>query len=456
VITQELMPLTLPQQGFVETLEANSELRASFSMSISITGTLDVAALLTSLHRLVSKNDALRIAMRRTDTASWGQWFRDTPPLSEVTKCQRVHAVSDIKFSKYVVGMATRDAATPWNLEEDYPYRFRLIRRSEKDHVLLLTFAKQAVDGAVCMILPRELWSSYHALLAGESASSEPGTRFAEALRHRAAKDAAEPSEFWRSRLTRAQPSRFPLPNVPVEPDRRLAPRTFAFSLAGEEVQVLRREASRARRSELQLIQAVLAEAVFEQVPDDTLAITIPVDTRRSRERDVLGQFAMNLPLVLNRPANGDDIISQVRNEWFQVLQNRHITSRTVQHLAPMSTGWLGSYKANNLRLNYLQHMPPISSGRQGHGALCIAYDRYPPRTLSESAAVHLRVGSSAGQIDFTLSCDEHTVSGEVAEALADSLQVLIRRRSGLPMQGMDTTGAAAPIKSPGEPCAQG
>jgi len=449
MIAQDLMPLALPQLGFVEALAASPESRASFSMSVSITGPLDVAALLTSLHGLVLKHDALRIAMRRTGARSWGQWVRDTPPLTEVTQCQAVHAASDIKFSKYVVGVATRDSATPWNLEEDYPYRFRLIRRSETDHVLLLTFAKQAVDGAVYLILPRELWSSYHALLAGEAASSEPGNGFAEAVRRRADQDVPELAEFWRSRLTRARPSRFPAPTAWVKPDGRLAPRTFTFSLAREEVQVLRDAASRLRRSELQLIQAVLAEAVFEQVPDDTLAITLPVDTRRSRERDVLGQFGVNLPLVLNRPANCDEMITQVRQEWLQVLQNRHITSHTVRHLAPLSAGWLSGYEANNLRLNYLQHLPLTPAGPQGDGTLCIAYDQYPPRTLWDSAAVHLRVGSSADQIDFTLSCDGHTVSDDVAESLANSLHLLIRRRGGLLVQGADTTvGSADKVRS--------
>ncbi|WP_407561205.1 condensation domain-containing protein [Streptomyces sp. 184] len=439
MITHELIPLTLPQQRFVDALESSPKLRASFSMSVSLTGPLDVAALLTSLHHLVLRRDALRLAMRRTPAGSWGQWFREAPPLSEVTTCQAVHAPSDDKFSRYVVKLATRDAATPWRLDEEYPFRFRLIRRSQGDHVLLLTFAKQAVDGALYLLLPGDLWSVYHALLAGEPAPGEPGNGFAEALRRREAGGSPDPAEFWRSRLARARPCRFPAPAAPVAPttsaapaaaDGEPGPRTFRFSLVGEEAQVLRGAVRRARCSELQLVQAALAEAVFERVPDDTLAITLPVDTRRSYERGVLGQFGVNLPLVLTRPASGAGMVAQVRHEWLQVLRNRHVTSRTVRRLAPSSTGWLGADEANNLRLNYLPHTPVAPVGTRGDGALCVAYGRYPPRVLRESAAVHLRVGSAPDRLDFTLSCAARGGPDEAGVALAASLERLMRRHA--------------------------
>lgn len=430
MITHELIPLTLSQQRFVDALESRPKLRASFSMSVSLTGPLDVAALLTGLHHLVLRHDALRVAMRRTPTGSWGQWFRDAPPLSEVTTCQAVHAPTDDKFSRYVVKLATRDAATPWRLEEEYPFRFRLIRRSEEDHVLLLTFAKQAVDGALYLLLPGDLWSVYHALLAGGPAPGEPGGGFAEALRRRESGGSPDPTEFWRSRLARARPCRFPVPAAPADDGGEPGPRTYRFSLVGEEAQVLRGAVRRVRCSELQLVQAVLAEAVFEQVPDDTLAITLPVDTRRPDERGVLGQFGVNLPLVLSRPAGGAEMIAQVRHEWLQVLRNRHVTSHTVRRLAPSSTGWLGADEANNLRLNYLPHTPVTPAGTRGDGALHVAYGRYPPRVLRESAAVHLRVGSSADRLDFTLSCAARGGPDEAGEALAASLEKLMRRQA--------------------------
>lgn len=430
MITHELIPLTLSQQRFVDALESRPKLRASFSMSISLAGPLDVAALLTSLHHLVLRHDALRVAMRRTSAGGWGQWFREAPPLSEVTTCQAVHAPSDDKFSRYVVKLATRDAATPWRLEEEYPFRFRLIRRSEEDHVLLLTFAKQAVDGALYRLLPEDLWSAYQALLAGGTAPGAPGNGFAEALRRRESGGSPDPTEFWRSRLARARPCRFPLPAAPADADGEPGPRTYRFSLVGEEAQVLRGAVRRARCSELQVVQAALAEAVFERVPDDTLAITLPVDTRRSYERGVLGQFGVNLPLVLSRPAGGAEMIAQVRQEWLQVLRNRHVTSRTVRRLAPSSTGWLGADEGNNLRLNYLPHTPATPAGTRGDGALRVVYGRHSPRVLRESAAVHLRVGSSADRLDFTLSCAARGGSHEAGEALAGSLERLMRRHA--------------------------
>src|SRR6185436_6663696 len=127
-------------------------------LAARLIGSLDVAALRAGLAEIVRRHEALRTRFA----------VRDGQPVQEVLPFAGLDLpVVDVGSLPEALRVARREAARPFDLEQDSLIRTALLRIGEQEHVLLVNLHHIVSDGWSTGVLLRELSALYPAFLAG-------------------------------------------------------------------------------------------------------------------------------------------------------------------------------------------------------------------------------------------------------------------------------------------------
>lgn len=164
-----VMPATIAQRRFwlLDQLEpGNSSL--NMPLALGLKGDLDVRALEETLDRIVARHEILRTTFAKHDGA----------PVQVISKQGSVKlSVDDLAGSEDPESEAERltveEAHNGFDLESGPLFRARLLRLSDKEHILLLTLHHIVCDGWSNGVLVRELGEIYDDLTSGIAPSNE-------------------------------------------------------------------------------------------------------------------------------------------------------------------------------------------------------------------------------------------------------------------------------------------
>jgi hypothetical protein len=327
-------PLTFGQDQHYVQLKRRPELRTSLYVSQRIAGELDAAAFVAALADTVRRHDALRISIREASGVP-RQRARPEPGLPELVSRQTVRALSEDQFTRYVAALLRRDVLAAWNLAEEYPFRFRLLRHSAGVHAFLAVFPHVAFDGRSWSIFLHDLWSFYASLVSGQpTVPPAAGDRFIHAATRQRerfnARALTTNRRYWADRIANSPPTcRF----RPVD----------ASAAAGEDpgrARIVLGPLDRRRLvevcqalgcTEFQWLLAAFARAVFAISPQDRICVHIPIDTRLSSEQDIVGMFVSTLPVVIDRADSLADLVAAVRSRVIAAVTHRHVGGETLR-----------------------------------------------------------------------------------------------------------------------------
>ncbi|HEX3759507.1 MAG TPA: amino acid adenylation domain-containing protein [Kofleriaceae bacterium] len=152
------LPLSYAQQRlwFIEQLDPG-RFTYNVPLFLRLTGTLDVAALETSLHELVQRHEVLRTRFAEV---------QGEPRLSIAADLDVALVVEPVR-ERDVAERAQREALRPFDLGAGPLIRARLLRVCEDEHVLLLVMHHIVCDGWSLAILVRELGAAYLGVRTG-------------------------------------------------------------------------------------------------------------------------------------------------------------------------------------------------------------------------------------------------------------------------------------------------
>ncbi len=160
------LPLSFAQQRlwFFDQLEPNS---ASYNIPIvlQINGTLDIAALESSLADVVRRHEALRTSFSVVDNVpvqvvhDIDQWHLPLIDLSTTLEPEREAEI-----------LIKREALRPFDLQTGPLFRATLLQLTAGEHVLLLTMHHIVSDGWSMSVLVREAATLYHSYIEGHDA----------------------------------------------------------------------------------------------------------------------------------------------------------------------------------------------------------------------------------------------------------------------------------------------
>ncbi|MEV0533757.1 condensation domain-containing protein [Kitasatospora sp. NPDC050463] len=445
---QEAVPLTLPQLLMHRTRRDGTDSGPTLELSYRIEGPLDVPAFIASIGDVVSSHDALRLAICECGVAGPHQWARETPPPAELVTCQIIKAGSEERFTRYAVGLATKDVAEGWDLRTELPFRLRLLQYSPGLHAFIATFSQLAVDGSVRGIFGGDLWWAYRRRLGDHEAVAEPSPRFLDAAAEREAPAAnsRDIADFWRRRYARiprdwgfrasSAPGAPATPDVAGTPAAAGTPDTAetgtaesgnvvtGFVLEGERLRTMRQAARSNSATEFIWIQHALVSAVFEHTDADSVPVWLPVDTRSLRERRLLGMLTLGLPMVVDRSTAPSDLVRTLTGDWFDTLKHRRVTRETVDAGEVADLGNLVGGPERDVRFAYVGH--PRHRIRDTVGDLAVTYGAYAPLIERVVSGVQLKAGSWDDSVHFRLTFNRSRLTETAARQMTAAVERIL------------------------------
>ena len=429
-------PLTPGQRQLQIALTADPALRRPVFTSYRIAGRLDLDTLVRALTRTVRDHDALRIGIAR----DWGQeaqqWLRPEPAGPTVLDARAEPDGSDEDFANSARSVLVQDILRRWDLRTEYPFRFRLIRRTPDVHAFLATFAPSALDGRGRAIVLRDVWQNYEREGSGTALEPErlPMRFVSAAAEHAdlAAHPPARTEAFWDRRF---QPDQEPTAEAAGKVAWSGDCSVLKLTFGGQQLDLVRKSAEKLGCSEFQLLVAAYAAAIFQALPDNRISIVTPVDTRRSRERNIAGMFTVALPLRLDRHSTFDQLAGQATAESLSLLSHRHPGTDILDRLyraysTPHSA--LASRFTIDFRMTRDLEPGQSSLAKPGQAPLQLTQGAYSPELGYSTKGISLLATRSEHHLNLTLVIDRQLLREQEADAFASVLQDRLTDAQGL------------------------
>ncbi|MFD9793388.1 condensation domain-containing protein [Streptomyces sp. NPDC059070] len=421
------VPFTYEQDWYRANIRQSGGAHKNVRLSYEILGDFDPDAFTEALRGFVARHDALHLAPL-PEGGPEGQYLRPPRPDEQTVERQSVTAASARQFSHYAAALLSRDFVTPWSEPDaQRPFTLRLLRHTPRHHALLATFQNLVFDGRGHALFAHEIWRDYATLLAG---GTPPATApsFADAALSQRTRygpgHLARAARSWRERLDFA--ARNPWPGSGGQSSDA---GSVHVEFGAEAVAALRRACEREHCTVPQWLVASFARATARRTGLARLALWVTMDSRRARERDLVGMLAGASPLALRRAdADAATVRDEVRGQLLEALRHQQLTAAELLALSQEFGG------AQALRRDIYVSLRTIVDDdrevRRATGPLRVTADAHPLRrtTLVSPSALHL-------------SCVEHR-DKVVVDLVFDGL------RAGRPLAGAIVDAMAADLAS--------
>lgn len=405
--TAELQ-LTAGQLQHFAAIRRNPALRMAIWSCFRLPGELDVDRLTDSVEILVSRHDALRVEILERPGGEPCQRIRDLPPRACLISCQNVLARSEEQFGRYVRHILVQEVRREWD-GDAYPFRFRLFRYSPTVHTLMAGFSHMAVDGIGADLLIHDLLRTYADATAGRTPRGRPRRGFADSVGRRSAAigDGGRRSTG-PDRPDPPPPTRFDVP--PPDPGEHGGQsRQSTLSLSGTELAALREQAGLHGCTEFTWILAAFARTVFRFTRQDRITISVPVNMRGPGEREVVGMYVLEVPVVVERPRDAGDARGLVAGVGSAVL-------RAMVRARRSGTG--GDEFRTDLSINYRK-----MSALDGRAAGRLSGAQYLPRIDYLTPGMSLLAFSHPDVLDVRTLLDSGVFSADAEKDVTETLR---------------------------------
>ncbi|MGW7466976.1 condensation domain-containing protein [Streptomyces xantholiticus] len=414
--------LTAAQSYHHQAMRLDPQLRAVVRASREITGPLHVSAFLSSLSTVVAERDALRACIAPNErTGTPVQQIRAAPSPQDLISCQRVQSASREQFNRYVGNMIFRESRKEW-APGDYPFRFHLLRHSAELHAFIATFSHTMIDGRSRDIIMQDLWNIYEANAQGiPSPERRQPPQFMQAAVADVKRDANEAKERFL-----ATPEAPPLTQF-IKSSREQAgddqhDQVTEFSITGSAYQSVQQLIELNDVSEFDWTLSAFAATIFRSTLQDVVKIYLPVDMRSASQRNVVGMFVINVPVVIERP--NDERASfpkMVRASALRAIRTyRRYDPATLNRLMRSRSEAWGAQNRSDLSFNYRKSYQKPQLPVKG---LDITDYGVPPRLKYSSSGVDIKVFGMQDRLRIQVALDNRSFSGRSREKMLEDLR---------------------------------
>ncbi|MGP4022521.1 condensation domain-containing protein [Actinomadura sp. 3N407] len=401
------LPLTAGQLQHFAVIRRNPALRMAIWSCFRLPGELDVDRLTDSVETLVSRHEALRVEILERPGGEPRQRIRDLPPRAGLISCQSVLARSEEQFSRYVRHILVQEVRREWG-GDAYPFKFRLFRYSPTVHTLMVGFSHMAVDGIGADLLIHDLLRTYADAAAGRTPRGLPRRGFADSVSRQSEAIGGGRRSTGRDRPDPSPPTRFDVPPPDPGEDGGQS-RQSTLSLSGTELAALREQADLHGCTEFTWILAAFARTVFRFTRQDRISISVPVDMRGPGEREVVGMYVLEVPVVVERPRDTGDARGLVAGVGSAVLR--------AMVRARRSRTW-GDEFGPDLSINYRK-----MSALDGRAAGRLSGAQYLPRIDYLTPGMSLLAFSYPDVLDVQALLDSGVFSADAEKDVTETLR---------------------------------
>ncbi|MCY1031324.1 amino acid adenylation domain-containing protein [Corallococcus sp. BB11-1] len=180
VLPSDMLPTTEAQQQLwiLSQMNAGGSSAYNLSLSLRLSGVLQVDLLQRSLQYVVERHEALRIQLDAS-----GEQQRILPRLTATLPLTDLSALPPDEQSARLAAWYEEEGQTPFDLHQGPLFRAHLLKLSPLDHLFVLTAHHVVVDGWSLGILVQELAQHYSAIHEGRSAIRPRPLQFSDHVR---------------------------------------------------------------------------------------------------------------------------------------------------------------------------------------------------------------------------------------------------------------------------------
>ncbi|MET8014779.1 amino acid adenylation domain-containing protein [Streptomyces sp. NPDC005271] len=295
-----------------------------------LTGPLDDTALEAALNDLLRRHAVLRTVLPVRDGRTVQ---RVLPHRHRALPVVDLSALPGHDRQAEAERLARADAEQRFDLAEGPLMRFRLLRLTVDNAVLVLTFHHAVVDGWSLGVLLSDLGTAYGARLDGQTPEPPAHTvQYAEYARwqHEWAEGAEAASQlaYWERRLAGA-PDPMPLPADRPRPERPQGrAESTVFTVPAPVTDELRKISARTGSTLFMVLLAAFQIVLARYGGHDDVVVGTPVANRRYRGfHDLVGFFANSVPLRsrVAPEASFEDFLAEVRTTCLEAYENQDV-----------------------------------------------------------------------------------------------------------------------------------
>ncbi|MGW2250682.1 condensation domain-containing protein [Kitasatospora sp. NPDC001660] len=417
------VPLTYEQDWFHTKTRTDAWAHKNVRLGFELLGDLDTDALLTAVRAFVTRHDALHLQLPPDPGPHPLQWTRPIDAREQVVECQKVGATSPEQFSRYVSALLSRDCVTPWQYGEQRPFTIRLLRYDAGRHALLATFQNLVFDGRAHHLFAHEVWRDYAAVRRGEPVPDSAPSFAQAAARQRAGTTPAQRERAladWSERLG------FLARTAWVRPDGATATEAgrLQAELDARTTVALRRACEERRLGLLQWTVGSFVHALAARTGRAEVGLWTSMDSRPSRDRDVVGMFAASCPLVVTEAGGDPDAVrGRVRAQLLNALRHQRLTAEEITAVTSETEARHGTPVGRDIYVN-LRRFDGDYAGSRDAGPLRITADAYDLRRIAvtDIHALHLRCTEFRDRLLIGLRYDGQRVGRPLARAVLDDV----------------------------------
>jgi len=306
-------------------------------VALRLHGALDRGALRRALDEIVRRHELLRTVVE----------LREEGPVQVVLPARgapfrEVETDGDLNAPDEALRLARAEAAVPFDLASDPPFRAMLVRVGHEDHVLSLTLHHIAQDRWSSGVLLGELAALYRAFHAGApSPLPEPRIQYADFAAWQRDRMRGETLDrllaYWLGRLEDAPTSQSPLPDLPRGAPP--APVKLPVRLPPATGQALRRVAREEGGTPYVVLLAAYLVLLRGYTGEDDLVVGTYVANRTRPETERLVGSLANTLVLRFRVESEDrfrDLLRRVRETVLDAQRHQDLPfERLVQALQP-------------------------------------------------------------------------------------------------------------------------
>jgi len=324
-----VVPTTEPQREIwlAAKLEPEASLAYNESVSLRLSGELDVAALQAALQQLTDRHEALRASLS-TD----GEELHIAATLELPCPVRDLVSLDETGRHAEIANTLHRVVVTPFDLEHGPLVRAELLRLAAQEYLLVFTAHHIVCDGWSFGVIVRDLAALYAQRTGrgGDLASPDPFTDFALGEAARADTEAGHQAEqYWLQRFGGAVPSL----DLPVDHPR---PRRRSFTSKREDrtldaalVAEIKRMGARRGASFYATLLAAFGVLLQRLSGQDDVVIGIPCAGQAADGHDGLVGHCVNvLPLraTIDPQATFGSVLDRVRGDLLDAFEHQQYT----------------------------------------------------------------------------------------------------------------------------------
>ncbi len=327
-------PITESQREILLASQIDDAASCAFneSVSLTLTGPLDIKALNRALETLVSRHEVLRMTV-----VPGGEQIRVMPDGTLQPSLEDWTAFDNSEQRLLTESLLQREATTPFSLITGPLIRSTLVTLSPTHHVLVFTGHHIVLDGWSINVLFGEMGDLYSAAKANTDPKLRPSASFLEfATAEReegASEEQAEVERFWVEQF-RQPPAPLQLPTDRPRPALRSNEgATYRHVFSPEFATLVRQGAQRSGSTLFATLLSGCAALLARFTEQDDLVIAVPMAGQREIEGQSFAGHAVNFLPIRIRPKSRisfAELTSEVKAAVYDALDHQRYTLGTL------------------------------------------------------------------------------------------------------------------------------